>query len=1060
MSEYIKNEKAIQERMTKKIESILNTSIKDETLFKSKSLQTVYGNSYKSYILKDEFIEAIKRLNPFILNNTDILISREDRIQAIWENFSAKYNRTPQEGLHHLFINMDHEISFPCKNGPRSFRYFILDQNITERQCSHNRITVIREKALYLESDRYQYPDFAIYCNGLPFILIEVKNPQTTYPLIEALNDFRSKKAYHRFMLFMATDGNDTGIMASYDNLSNIASWRNYGKHIRDKEDINGFLDFFHEIINNQMNLMLFCKFGIFSIAPDKNNPTKTILSTARVQQYFLIKAFFHKIKEYSTFKDDNPFRCLVKHPARSGKTISARSCIEMTLSLFHNKFDKIFIQAPDTKIAEQFWKDCHQFNFSNNIPVHKIECRRRSSYNNSFSYEEAITSASKGIYIMNMQKIDSEEVYAVNNSHKVLFIIDEVHTHQNAEMSDCRDIQFPNASYLAFTATPRVKNNYDVSAGSYNDFNNEYFDELTNDYALRLNIVVPGLYYKVNYDIYTNKEGINRFGREYTDLIHSKFEDSKREISSYHRDEEICSIRVESVDPIEDRMSGLRDANREVSKATNALFTALSRQNIEERINFIINFKEKEDKRIYSNKFKTKAFWVVNSKKDALEIIDFFNKNINSHTYRGHRFAVDFSAEDYHLSDILSDFSGFSHDDIIHHFSSGDEDSIDILILVSKYLKGYDNKDLCYVFCDTSVKEPTKVYQLFTRPGTIRKDKPLGFFVDMSLNDDNYNTLLEAIGYYEYHNKIVPTILSEEAIGDIQHKIRNIIERIADCCDMTIPELRVELRDNIKLFFHLSFDRKHLLCEQVNQLIKTAKKVPSKCIGISNHLDIHMIARAFKYLMSNEIENNKKAIFFTQERHIEMMKDLMKVLDINNLNELLDISLNQEVHSRYIDMAKDDTEYDINDFFGHNSGPQISSNRNNFSDALNKKIIDIENSNWSDGEIESYSREKSVVQSITESYTNNEYPIPEYITHQKEWDNIISFLEPMVKEAEERNRIVFGQPIQERFYKQFKNKLIDKLKLSEEMRNIFSDDNSENYYGILHKLIIYILEK
>lgn len=1055
MSEYINNEKTIQERITKKIEDILHTSIKDETLFKSKSLKAEYGYSYKSYIIKDEFVEAIKRLNPSILNNPDILIDYDNRIQAIWEDFSSKYNITPQEGLHHLFMTMTHSISFKCKDGIHPFRYFILDQSITTTQCSNNKITIIREKALYMDGDGYQYPDFAIYCNGLPFFIIEVKNPQTTNPLLAALEDYRGKKTYHRFMLFIGTDGQEISVLASPNTL-NIATWRNYGKHRDEQEDINGFFDFFNEIINNQLNLMLFCKFGIFSIPINKNSPDKTILSTARVQQYFLIKAFFYKVKEFYN-KGNEPFRCLVKHPARSGKTISARSCIEMVLSLFHNKFDKIFIQAPDTKIAEQFWKDCYRFNFSNNMPVYRIECRKRNHYNRNFSYEEAITSASKGIYIMNMQNIDSEELDVRNDSHKVLFIIDEVHTHQNANMSTYRDLQFPNASYLVFTATPRIKKHCDISSESYNSSNEEYFDELTNEDALGLNIVVPILYQKVGYDIYTDKEKINSFGQAYTDLIYSEFETNN--LCKNYENEKSYN---EFAHPIENKATGLKEANKEISKSPNAMFTYLSRQNIEKRIEFIINFKKKMDKETYGNKFKTKAFWVVDSKKDALEIINYFNLYIGSHTYKGQRFAVDFSAEEQHISQILSNFSDVEHSHIIHHFSSGDENSIDILILVSKYLKGYDNKDLCYVFCDTAVNEPTKVYQLFTRSGTIRKNKPFGYFVDMCINDNNYKTLKQAIGYYEYHNKIAPLLLSEETILDIQIKIREAIERIADCCYLNMTDMRIALRENISLFVGLPFDRKVILYETVKDLINLIKTVPGRCIGDSNHLDIHMISRAFKYLISNEPDLNKKTICFTQEKHMEMMRNLMNVLGIHDINELLDVSLNNEVYDRYIELSKDDSFYDIRDFFSHQDNGQISNRRNNFSDVLNQKALDIKKSNWSDNEIDHYSKEskeKSVIQSIIESYMNEDYPIPDYITHKEEWNSIIKCLEPLVKEAEERNQITFGRPIQTRFYKQFKNKLIDKLELSKEMRHIFSDDNSENYYDILNKIIIYILE-
>ena len=160
----------------------------------------------------------------------------------------------------------------------------------------------------------------------------------------------------------------------------------------------------------------------------------------------------------------------------------------------------------------------------------------------------------------------------------------------------------------------------------------------------------------------------------------------------------------------------------------------------IEDKIEFIIDdIKKKRDNLAFKEEnqkpsFKTKALWFVHDTKIAKRIIRHIKSMSNSeeNQYKGIRFGIDYSEQA--LNDEV-DASGdtqkakrevdalngtyFYGNGVLNDFESQDENAIDVLIVVGKYLMGYDLGTLMTIYLDTEVREPARFFQMATRPIT-----------------------------------------------------------------------------------------------------------------------------------------------------------------------------------------------------------------------------------------------------------------------------------------------------------------------------------------------------
>lgn len=808
------------------------------------------------FLIPHDLKLAIKKLNRKLYeDNKSVLCLSEDQFyQAIFEHVEAIYAKAISQNevainyaLHQFIfakgiklglIVLERKIEVKKKDGNSLFLTYSLINGDYNNLGTNNLFRLIKEKkikTLGLQTkDTEQYPDFAIYINGLPAYTIEFKTPSTSWK--EAWLDYKNKPSYHVFWACLGIDGIKAFISSTYKSSNEPRLWAKYGSLKND--GCYGAKDIADELICNKHNLLFYAFTCLHPVEEHYSSSKKTekFLEALSVQQYYTVAAASKRFEMLSLQKKLNNkvdiLKEVVKHVQRSGKSKTIRGVITALFTFHNGLYSKIYIQVPDTTIKDQFLNRTFGNSFIVNIG-HAVEIE------NQAQYIESITSKEKGLYVMNMQKISELALNHKNKSKDVLIILDEVHTHQLGENFQIRLENFPNASYISFTATPRIvgldKKTINMTNTVYADGKNIYMDEFTSADAIDNNVIIPIVYEKAHYSVKINEEGLKKFDEEIYEIIQDKLDNPPNKIWSDYNEKIEDKIYGENTilcDPEYIKTKRIEEIKRFVDRSKEPLLRQLYREtkidSIPKKINWIIEDIKDKRLKVYSDLmtqeifFQTKNFLVVDDIEMATEIICYIKKQYGSCIAQGIRFAVDYSfastnesstigvhkkyfPELYYNKDAqgnlinteyalttleqLNDTS-ISNGSILEEFSIQSEGSVDVLIIVGKYIMGYDNPNLVAVYCDTEFSEISRIYQLATRPATKRENKKCGYFVDLGLGNQNAIAYKNAIECYENSSSNTATfILDEEKINDLNNDLKSKLEEMAKIINATYPK-------------------------------------------------------------------------------------------------------------------------------------------------------------------------------------------------------------------------------------------------------------------------------
>lgn len=496
----IQEEKRLQWLVNHQLEFLTNEKIKEENYL------TEIDKETSGYILEEDLKTKILEINKNTINNfikKYPKYSINDIVNNIYQDFLNRYNRIRKDKkrnknikLHKLFINEDKTLFINLEN--ENISYQVIDFN----NPKNNKITIIKEKKLLI-NNTWEFPDFAIYFNGLPFIVIEMKSTVVNglVGTQEALKDYRKKESYHNFLGCLGTNGKQT-FFSSNPNFADYFVWENYEnneeylEYYEDIQDRNGLWDFINDIIINPSNMLFY--FAYCSMISEDGH----YLKSARVQQF---KTALKFDKEFKTNK--NIINNYFQHHTRTGKSFTFKIITKLCWKKFNNRFKKVLFFTHDvSSVLPTVQKE-----FANmNLPTKTgniILIESKEDYKKMLSNPTIF-----GVYIVNMQKISKDNII-IDSSNEILILIDEVHTHQGTSdnnyeketMADYRKKHFPNASIIAATASPIIKEVKDEK-GKVKNINlteqlyGKCIDKLTPSDAIRLNLVTKLHYEKINF--------------------------------------------------------------------------------------------------------------------------------------------------------------------------------------------------------------------------------------------------------------------------------------------------------------------------------------------------------------------------------------------------------------------------------------------------------------------------------------------------------------------------------------------------------------------------------
>jgi type I site-specific restriction-modification system R (restriction) subunit len=694
--------------------------------------------------------------------------------ELMFEDFHQKHGATTREDeLYSLIFASAHEVSekrlrrsvdLPGASGSLTYNVVFYEKPGT--WSGKNSVFIIRERRIPVACDTHktERPDFMVYMNGIPLILAEYKTEDSG--LAEGLKDFEVKASYGCAPFKVAiNNGRDVVFFSNIESLklkegrNNAFQWVHYGDKkfvgIREYSNVEYFFD---ELVCQPQNLYMYCM-DCCSIA---RSGAKSYLINARIQQYFALKNIKEVLLRAQKGGISLPFNFEFAHAQRSGKTITMKLISYMIARQFSQMYQTIFIYTPDLQIKKVLKSEFDKAGYTQ-ASVNVIETRAE--------YQKAASELAAGkerasfrVYIVNMQKITANDMLANLRveSTGILNIIDEAHHGQAQQLAELRDKVFTKATNFLFTATGKSE----MYAYYFPDNNAAGFrNKFSISDAKECGITVP----------------VHFLHAEKTCRLSTKLEKFSRELERRLASRHVGTASVYDVEA-DDLLTAI--ANGKVGRE---IRRSLESEILPKKLDYVCGFLDEIKPTL---EFQPKAIVYVDSVAVAKEYISIIQKQNKNNWHAGYRFGLDVSEL---TADNCSTFNpGIDEpQDIEAMFQkprANEKDKspvIDVLLAVDKYQKGFDLPELMVTFLDTSILEPARMNQIYTRTATKRRGKQLGYCIDLSLESRNDETFQASLLLYDSKDA-AECFIDESLLNSVNDALNSAFERIETTLGLT----------------------------------------------------------------------------------------------------------------------------------------------------------------------------------------------------------------------------------------------------------------------------------
>ena len=392
-------------------------------------------------------------------------------------------------------------------------------------------------------------PDIVLFVNGLPFVVIECKDVDVSEPLSEAEiqirrysnrrdDDFGIKEGEERlfhFNLFsIITHGTEARfgtISADFDYYFN---WKDIFpekykviKIESENEKVQEVL--IHGMLNKEIMIDVLRHFTLFMEIKEGFE----VKIVCRYQQYRAVGKILERLRAGATGKERSG---VVWHTQGSGKSLTMVFLVRKLRSCEDLKDFKVIMVNDRTDLEDQLSNTAKLTGEKVNI-INKRKNLRPVLSNDSSNLnmvmvhkflEEEIkhSKALMKAYVEEGIVPEFKQFEIVNESDRVLMLIDEAHRTQGGDMGDNLFAAFPKAIKVAFTGTPLLTKRHKVKT-------HERFGEFIDKYKIKqsvrdratLDIVYIG---RTSKDKIEDPEG---FHKEFEDVFKERTKEERLEI-------------------------------------------------------------------------------------------------------------------------------------------------------------------------------------------------------------------------------------------------------------------------------------------------------------------------------------------------------------------------------------------------------------------------------------------------------------------------------------------------------------------------------------------------
>jgi len=640
-------------------------------------------NKTSSVLLKKILIERLYEINNYEHKGQIYKFSASNISKAV-DDLDVSLN----EGLivanmkitNHLILGTSYEESLD-DGTKKSFSLKYIDFKNIENNHFHITEEFIVDRANQNEFIKTRRPDLILFINGIPLVVIELKNSSTSYEkgIRQLEKEQRKDEIPHLFkyiQLTIAANSNE----AKYGTMGTQFKFYNFWKEkdsdkakailanmIRDREISN--LDMTLFSLLQKERILKFIKHYIFF-----DNRVKKV---CRYQQFFGIEKTLERVEK---IEDGIRAGGLIWHTQGSGKSLTMVMLTKLLKSVYINA--KIIVVTDRIDLDEQIHKTFEGTD---------IRAGRASSGGDLIEKLQSGVSVITTI-INKFQKVQNSKVTIKDNN--IFVLVDESHRTQGGDLHKAMKKALPFACYLGFTGTPLLKK----EKNSFQKFGGE-IDRYTIDDAVKDGAVLPLLYEGrfIDQEVLSPDGLVRKFNMITRDLSDEAKRDLQQKWARFQRvasSEQRLELIALDINEHFKKTLKMTHSNFKAMLATNSKYEAVKYHEI---------FEEYGD---------LKTAYVISSNEH--EENDGGNKEYTAKAWQ--KTIKGYGGEEEYLKYVKS---GFIHGD-----------DIDLIIVVDKLLTGFDAPRAMTLYIDKQLGEHN-LLQAIARVNRLYDGKDFGYIVD-----------------------------------------------------------------------------------------------------------------------------------------------------------------------------------------------------------------------------------------------------------------------------------------------------------------------------------------
>lgn len=431
---------------------------------------------YSDVVLITRLRDAIDKLNPQLPQD-----AKEDALKKVLRTNSSVLlinNET-----FHKYLTEGVDVEIRTESGIRGEKVYLIDFEQPEK----NEFLVVNQFTI-IENNQNKRPDLILFINGLPLVVIEIKNAVDENATIKsAYNQVQTYKqaiptlfTYNELLII--SDGWEALCGTITSDFSRFLSWKTKDGSIKSDQLQPQMEVMFNGMLNKQTLLDLIRSFVVF----EKSNE-KTLKKVAAYHQYYAVKKAIESTVAASSQNGDKRGG-VIWHTQGSGKSLSMVFFSGKLITDKRMENPTIVVLTDRNDLDEQLHETFFNCQQLLRQEPQKAESRK--------DLQKLLTVSSGGIVFTTIQKFMPEtdedivesnvvrepspkyigsKVKAFSERKNIIVIADEAHRSQydfiDGYAKKLRDA-LPNASFIGFTGTPLEQTDRNTQAvfGDYVD--------------------------------------------------------------------------------------------------------------------------------------------------------------------------------------------------------------------------------------------------------------------------------------------------------------------------------------------------------------------------------------------------------------------------------------------------------------------------------------------------------------------------------------------------------------------------------------------------------------